>query len=63
MSRNLDCYRYKQGLCDGDRHRRICGCGTIVIGNQCTHGRFDDDELPRCCTEVKLASVYVEESF
>jgi hypothetical protein len=55
------CYRYLQGLCDGVRHRRICDCGTIVTGNHCLHDRFDDTELPMCCTEIRMAFTADEE--
>jgi hypothetical protein len=63
MDLNSQCYRFRQALCDGIRHRRICDCGNVVIGNECTHNRFDDAELPACCTELRVATAYIEEEF
>lgn len=57
---HLECWRYKRGLCNGVRHKAMCEAGCTpgpLCGPQCKRA----DAMPHCCSEIKRATIYIEE--
>jgi hypothetical protein len=53
---HLECWRYKQGLCNGVRH---CPSGPQkrFMGPEA----YSQMDLPKCCSEIQRATIYIEE--